>query len=81
MDFCTHQFKSAPKIKKPHEINGAAHRILSREECRQLGAAGILADGHFLKADYSGGTAAEFHGLPPNRSAPAESEIEVYACN
>jgi hypothetical protein len=34
-----------PKIKKPHEKNGAAHRILSREECQQLGAAGILADG------------------------------------
>jgi hypothetical protein len=44
-----------------------------------LGAAGILADGHFQKADHSGGTAADSNGLPPNRSAPAESEIEVYA--
>jgi hypothetical protein len=81
MDFYVHQLNSHPKIKKPHEIAGAAHRILSREECRQLGAAGILADGHRLKADYSGGTAADLNGLPPKRSAPAESEIKVYACN
>jgi hypothetical protein len=44
------------------------------------GAAGILADGPFLlEADHSGGTAADLHGLPPNRSAPAESENKVYA--
>jgi len=66
-------------MKKPHEKNGATRRILSREECQHLGAAGILADGHFRKADHSGGTAADSNGLPPNCSAPAESEIEVYA--
>jgi hypothetical protein len=32
-----------------------------------------------LKADHSGGTAADSNGLPPNRSAPAESESKVYA--
>jgi hypothetical protein len=50
MKFCSHrvhliQILFHPKIKKPHEKNGAARRILSREECQQRGAAGILANG------------------------------------
>jgi len=60
-------FFSRPKTKKPHEIRRACRDSLSREEFRFCSREGSLAYGSFAggeEADYSGGTAADSHGLP-----------------
>jgi hypothetical protein len=52
-----------PGKKKAHETPGRIGGALSREERASSAASeGGLAYG--FSADYSGGTAAEFHGLP-----------------
>ncbi len=45
-----------------------------------VGAAGILTDGCMNEAaDHSGGTAADFHGLPPTLPRLRNYRNEVYA--
>jgi hypothetical protein len=55
-------FETLP-IKMPREFRGATkHNFLSREVPQTAAWEGGLAYG--VSADYSGGTAADFHGLP-----------------
>jgi hypothetical protein len=75
------QSSSRHKIKKPHEKMGPPATLFLAKSAGNLGAAGILAEGLHAsrKAHHSGGTAADSNGLPPNCSAPAESQTGVYA--
>jgi hypothetical protein len=60
--FTTLSFQILPK-KKPRETPGPYGSALSREE-RAASAASEGGLAYGFSADYSGGTAADFHGLP-----------------
>jgi hypothetical protein len=63
---------------------GLPASLLLAKSAGNIGAAGILTDGHpdpnsNPAADHSGGTAADFHGLPPTLPRLRNCQTGVYA--
>jgi hypothetical protein len=63
---------------------GLPASLLLAKSAGNIGAAGILTDGSLAfhphpATDHSGGTAADFHGLPPTLPRLRNFQIEVYA--